>query len=122
MGFATKNTETRKDTLDGIKAKLIFRRNEILAVSSSSIKNRLLTDENSGPKDEGDLANDFSEHWMDTIHHNVRHGELAQIDKALQKIQEGTYGICEECEEPIPDRRLQVRPFATMCVSCQDDR
>jgi len=122
MAVATKNIETREGTLDRIKSQLISRKNEILAVSSSSIKSRLSANDNGEAKDEIDLANASSEHWLNTIQYNKRNGELAQIDKALDKIQEGMYGICEECEEPIPEKRLHVRPFATMCVECQEDR
>jgi DnaK suppressor protein len=41
------------------------------------------------------------------------------IIRALQKIDEGTYGICEECEEEIPVGRLKVVPEAKHCVACQ---
>ncbi|GIV26213.1 MAG: hypothetical protein KatS3mg027_0027 [Bacteroidia bacterium] len=45
--------------------------------------------------------------------------ELMQIDYALQRIREGTYGICEECGKEIPLGRLQVMPYTTLCVECQ---
>lgn len=44
---------------------------------------------------------------------------LAEIDTALLKIEEGTYGICELCEQPIHPDRLEVLPFASLCVKCQ---
>ncbi len=121
MALATKKIETREAALAGMRSKLLTRKNEIIMASSASIKNRL-SDENSEAKDEADLANASSNHWMDVIHHNKRNNELAQIDQALLKLQEGTYGICEECEEPINERRLQVRPFATLCVECQEEK
>jgi DnaK suppressor protein len=42
-----------------------------------------------------------------------------ELRTALHKIDEGTYGVCEECEEPIAPRRLDAVPFAKLCVSCQ---
>jgi len=45
--------------------------------------------------------------------------KLHAIEEALERIREGTYGICEDCEDPIPVGRLQIMPFATTCVSCQ---
>ncbi|HZQ54171.1 MAG TPA: TraR/DksA family transcriptional regulator [Bryobacteraceae bacterium] len=45
---------------------------------------------------------------------------LRQISGALQRLEEGTFGICLECEEEIPARRLQVLPWAAHCVSCQE--
>ncbi len=47
--------------------------------------------------------------------------KLHSIDEALLKIQEGEYGICEECEEEIPIGRLRVMPFARFCVKCKAD-
>lgn len=42
-----------------------------------------------------------------------------ELRTALHKIDEGTYGICEECEDPIAPRRLDALPFAKLCVRCQ---
>lgn len=47
--------------------------------------------------------------------------KLRTIDEALLKIEEGEYGICEECEEDIPLGRLKVVPFAHYCVKCKAD-
>lgn len=44
--------------------------------------------------------------------------ELEQIDWALQRIEQGLYGVCEECDRPIQTARLQALPFATHCVEC----
>ena len=45
---------------------------------------------------------------------------LAKIDEALQKIEEGSFGICESCEEPIEIRRLEARPVSTLCIACKE--
>jgi RNA polymerase-binding transcription factor len=47
--------------------------------------------------------------------------KLRNIDEALLKVEEGEYGICEECEEEIPLGRLKVVPFARYCVKCKAD-
>jgi DnaK suppressor protein len=44
---------------------------------------------------------------------------LDQISGALRRIAEGTYGICEKCDAPIPPERLEVLPHARFCVPCQ---
>jgi len=49
-------------------------------------------------------------------------GELRTIDRALTLIEEGDYGTCEDCEEPIPVERLEVLPTATTCVFCAEAR
>ena len=50
--------------------------------------------------------------------HNARE-LLAQTERALTRIEEGTYGTCESCGEPIGKARLQAFPRATLCVTCK---
>ena len=45
--------------------------------------------------------------------------EIDQIEDALRQIARGTYGICVDCERPISRERLDARPQATRCISCQ---
>lgn len=49
----------------------------------------------------------------------VGSGTLEQIDRALARIENGTYGVCEDCGERIHTERLQALPFATQCVDCK---
>lgn len=44
---------------------------------------------------------------------------VRDIDRALAKIDEGTYGTCERCGQPIPEERLDAVPYATLCLSCR---
>ncbi len=46
--------------------------------------------------------------------------KLRLIEEALERIEEGTYGICEECGAKIPKGRLKVMPFAKYCVDCKE--
>jgi len=45
--------------------------------------------------------------------------KLSEIDLALERINEGSYGECEECGEPVAEKRLEVLPFTRVCVDCQ---
>jgi RNA polymerase-binding protein DksA len=47
---------------------------------------------------------------------------LRQIDEAIQRLDDGTYGICAECDERISEARLKALPFATVCRDCQAQR
>jgi len=47
---------------------------------------------------------------------------MLAIDDVLRKLDEGTYGICEECGEEISEKRLTVLPTATLCVCCQENK
>ena len=46
---------------------------------------------------------------------------IARVQAALRSIEKGKYGICERCSKDIPTERLEVRPDATLCVTCQAD-
>jgi DnaK suppressor protein len=44
---------------------------------------------------------------------------LAQIDTALKRIEDETFGICANCGKPIAEERLEARPWASLCIDCQ---
>ncbi len=44
---------------------------------------------------------------------------LAEVQQALVRIDNGTYGICSNCGQPIPEKRLEAIPWATLCVACE---
>ncbi len=46
--------------------------------------------------------------------------KVKQIENALRKIAEGNFGACEECEEPISEKRLEINPHFTLCISCAE--
>lgn len=48
--------------------------------------------------------------------------KVKQIDDALQRIEKQTYGLCIDCEEPIPEKRLILNPHFLTCVTCAEDR
>jgi RNA polymerase-binding protein DksA len=48
--------------------------------------------------------------------------DMAQVDRALERLASGSYGLCDDCGQPIPPKRLEARPTATLCVSCQGKR
>lgn len=48
------------------------------------------------------------------------HATLKEIDEALRRIEEGTFGICEECGGKISKKRLEVLPYATLCIKCAE--
>jgi len=47
---------------------------------------------------------------------------LQKIDHALEKIKEGTFGVCEQCGEPISLKRLEARLETTLCIRCKEDQ
>lgn len=51
---------------------------------------------------------------------DLRSRLLREVKAALARIERGTYGVCESCEEPIKPRRLDAVPWARLCVACQE--
>lgn len=48
--------------------------------------------------------------------------KLSQIESALKRIDDGTYSLCQDCEDPIPEKRLLSNPHFQTCVSCAEER
>lgn len=66
-----------------------------------------------------DIAQTLEQLGRDTSLQEVERRELIAIERALAKMATGNFGICEECGEEIPNKRLQVLPEARLCASCQ---
>ncbi|MED5464924.1 MAG: TraR/DksA C4-type zinc finger protein, partial [Myxococcota bacterium] len=47
---------------------------------------------------------------------------LSKVQKYLANIEAGTFGICEACEEPINQKRLEARPVTTLCIRCKEEQ
>ncbi len=69
--------------------------------------------------DEGDFAAVSTDNMINEEIMAAQQRELKEIEEALAKIAQGTYGICEMCEEPIGVQRLKVKPFAKYCITCR---
>ncbi len=73
-----------------------------------------------GVEDTGEAAQAFQEVQLDeSILQNQRH-LLADVEEALRRLQDGTYGRCLTCGLPIPDRRLEAIPWAVRDVECEE--
>lgn len=60
----------------------------------------------------------FDRELADTLEGNAE-GVLGAIDRALQRIEDGTYGICVNCGKPIAPERLEALPYAELCIDCK---
>lgn len=64
-----------------------------------------------------DVDNSLSIH----LYERDRHA-LLLIERALSKISDGTYGLCERCQETIHSQRLIARPFTPLCIDCMEEQ
>ena len=115
---------TQKEKFMNAKMKEYFRqklqnwKSELLKESSQTINN-LQTDNETKP----DMTDRASEEIDRTFELRTRDRErklINKIDAALRRIQDGTYGFCEETAEPIGLKRLMARPVATLCIAAQE--
>ncbi len=105
---------------DLVRFKKIFteQRDQILMNVTIVDENLMVRPED---KDEVDQANADIEQSMRMQLKNRETFTLRKITEALKRIDEGSYGACQSCEEPIELRRLQARPTTTLCIACKEE-
>jgi RNA polymerase-binding transcription factor DksA len=69
--------------------------------------------------EEADLAQALSDRETSDILIHLLDENREQVERALERVREGAYGICESCNRRIPQARLDFQPAATRCVECQ---
>ena len=101
------------------KKKLIEWKTEIVRSNNEALYNNLL-DDNSASADIVDQASSYTEKNVEMKAINRQIKLISKIDQAIKKIENGTYGFCEETGEPIGIKRLIARPVAKLCIAAQE--
>ena len=101
------------------KQKLIDWKTEIVKYNNNALYNSSL-DDNSASADIVDQASSYTEKNIEMRAINRQIKLISKIDKAIKKIEDGTYGFCEETGEPIGIKRLIARPIAILCIAAQE--
>ena len=109
------------EKLDEMKAMLLRMKEETLKEISKAVKSGADSQTGEPSGDIYDQASSERDRELGLLLGDREREKLRNIDEALLKIDEGEYGICEECEEEIPIGRLRVMPFARYCVKCKAD-
>ena len=66
-----------------------------------------------------DMASEGELDYLSALSAQAGSATVEEIDRALQRLREGTYGTCEDCGQRISTRRLNARPFAVLCIECK---
>ncbi|WP_196257667.1 RNA polymerase-binding protein DksA [Pelagibacterium limicola] len=103
---------------DYFRRKLEDWKNEILRESRETLEN--LQEENTNHPDMADRASSESDRALELRTRDRQRKLIAKIDAALKRIDDGTYGYCEETGEPIGIARLDARPIATLSLEAQE--
>ena len=101
------------------KKKLTEWKTEIVRANNEALYNSSL-DDNSISADIVDQASSYTDKNVEMRSINRQIKLITKIDQAVKKIQDGTYGYCEETGEPIGIKRLIARPIATLCIAAQE--
>jgi len=105
--------------LEFFKQKLTEWKKDLKRSNSEAIFNASM-DDNSSSADMVDQASSYTEKNVEMRAINRQIKLISKIDGALKKIQDETYGFCEETSEPIGLKRLIARPVATLCIEAQE--
>ncbi|MDF1565109.1 MAG: RNA polymerase-binding protein DksA [Deltaproteobacteria bacterium] len=111
----------KKKDLEKFRKILDSSRSQLLASAKRTLREETVVDTDDLP-DELDLA---SSEYAQSMVFRLRDREkflLRKIESALSRIDDGTFGICESCDEEISLRRLEARPVTTMCIRCKEEQ
>jgi DnaK suppressor protein len=104
--------------LEYFRQKLLRWRAELLAESSETLQH--LKEESLAEPDLTDRASLETERAIELRTRDRERKLISKIDAALMRIEDGSYGYCEETDEPIGIRRLEARPIATLSLEAQE--
>ena len=100
------------------RAKLLDWKDDILKEARETLQH--LQDENQNHPDLADRASSETDRAIELRARDRQRKLIAKIDAAIARIDDGTYGYCEETGEPISLRRLEARPIATLSIEAQE--
>ena len=99
---------------------ILLERKDLITSNIEGSRESINSLKNSECNDEFDYAEVSSDSFKEGIIANQQIKELGEIEDALKRIQKGTYGVCEMCDETIAIGRLRAKPFAKFCTPCRE--
>jgi DnaK suppressor protein len=109
----------RRDALLRLHKSLLARRTEIRKKLADELDNLRNFKSSDSTGDSADVAFEAGSDEMTSALAELDSRELSQIDRALARLKQGTYGVCESCQRKIPVGRLNALPYTTLCIDCQ---
>lgn len=107
----------KKEKLEQFKENLLKLKVEITRILENQAEPKELRD----AFDDPDIANEIMEKMMNALVSSNYEKNLERIDAALERIQDGQFGICQVCATEIPLPRLEALPFTLYCINCQKE-
>ena len=109
----------KRDRLEVIRERLLDQRQEILDL----YKHDLRVGQQSSDEASEDIVDRANNHYQREFMFNLSSSErglLRQVETALDRLDQGEYGICDHCRDKIGAQRLKAIPWARYCVDCQE--
>jgi DnaK suppressor protein len=110
MDTVAETASTLSPEFQAIQARLMQERSTVLARIDAVSRHDIIIDSDGVPAGDFESENALA---------NMLDSRLSEIERALARLSDGSYGHCENCSQAIPPRRLEALPFATFCVPCQ---
>ena len=110
-----------KAQLKKFKALLETKRDEIVKKAKQTLNEDMTLDARSISSGRSFASSEYLQSFTFRLRGREK-SFLSKIHKALLKIEDGSFGKCEECEEEISVKRLEARPETTLCIRCKEDQ
>lgn len=110
-----------KKDLKRFKDLLVLERQNLIKKASRTIEEEATLDVNELPDEIDQASAEYNQSFIFRLRDREKY-YLSKIDHALEKIDSGEFGKCEECSEEISAKRLEARPVTTLCIRCKEEQ
>ncbi|MEZ4270341.1 MAG: TraR/DksA C4-type zinc finger protein [Myxococcota bacterium] len=110
-----------KKELKRFKTLLLDERNGLIKKANKTLTEEAALDVNELPDEIDQASAEYNQSFIFRLRDREKY-YLSKIDKALEKIEDESFGICEACDEPISQKRLEARPVTTLCIRCKEEQ
>lgn len=117
----TRDRIVNKKTLEKFKKSLTGERDGLIRKASDTLARDAALDPNEMPDEIDQASAEYTQSFIFRLRDREKY-YLSKVQKALGKIEAGTFGICEACEEPITPKRLEARPVTNLCIRCKEEQ
>jgi DnaK suppressor protein len=100
---------------------LLEERSSLIKKASKTLAEEATLDVNELPDEIDQASAEYSQSFIFRLRDREKY-YLSKIDKALEKIEDGTFGTCEACDDEISTKRLEARPVTTLCIRCKEEQ
>ena len=118
------DSSSSEDLDDALRNQLLKLRQQLIKDTERELSSYIKGDDRQSIEDVLDTGDWSVFELNDTLKQKALESHrqsIIKLDDSIQKLDEGTYGVCDDCDEAISAGRLKVLPFATRCRDCQED-